>query len=125
MISINKQLTRLYHEDIIWYIYFFIIFFYLYSNHLEELYIQNKDIKLKKKFRKINKIVFFIVLIIYIYFLIVNIDKVQELDNNSTYSQRKITYLSLIISILFVIAGVISLYLSFESETLDNEIAFI
>ncbi len=121
----NNELKRLYQEDIIWYIYFFIIAFYLYSNHLEESYLKNKDENIRKRFRKINEIVYTIVLIIYIYFLVMNLDRLKELDKNCSSRRKRSVYLSILISILFIISGVITLYLSFESEILDNEIGII
>ena len=116
----NIELDRLYREDFIWFIYFFIIGFNLYSNYLEEHYIQNKDIDLKKKFTSINKVVFTIVLLIYIYFLIVSYDRLQE--NKGSSKQKEIASLSFISSIFFVIAGIITLYITFQSDNIDEEI---
>ena len=121
----NLELNRLYKEDIIWFIYFFIIGFNLYSNYLEEHYLQNKDKKLQKKYKTINKIVFTIVLLIYIYFLTVSFDKIKELKPNAKEKQKEISYLSFISSILFVIAGIITLYITFTSDNLDDEIAIV
>ena len=114
----NIELERLHYEDIIWYIYFFIIAFNLYSNYLEETYLQNKDKKIRNKFRRINEIIFIIVFIIYLYFLFVNLNRLKEKKN-------ELTYLSLIVSILFVIAGLISIYIAFKSDYLDDEIGLI
>ena len=121
----NNELNRLHQEDIIWYIYFFVIAFYLYSNYLEETYLVNKDKNLRNKFRKINEVLAVIVLIIYIAFLVMNLDRLNELDKNATTKRKKTLYLSILISILFIIAGLISLYLSFENESLDNETGII
>ena len=63
--SLNNELALLHNEDIIWTIWIIIIFFNLYSNFLEENYLKNKDIKLRKKFRKINEGIFIVVVIIY------------------------------------------------------------
>ena len=119
-----KELKRLHYEDIIWYIYFFIIAFQLYSNFLEETYIKNKDKKIRKKYRKLNEIIFIIVFIIYIYFLITNLNRLDDMDNLNN-KQKLNVYLSIIVSILFLIAGAITLYIVFSSEKIDNEIGLI
>ena len=121
----NSEISRLHREDFIWFIYFFIISFNLYSNYLEEEYIKNKDDNLRKKFRKINVGVFSVVLIIYIYFLIVSYDRIKELKPDSKEKQKQITYLSFISSILFIIAGIISLYIAIESNNIDDEIGLV
>lgn len=121
----NNEINRLHEEDFIWFIYFFIIAFYLYSNFLEEKYLKNKNEKDRIKFRKINEIVNIIVFIIYLLFLFMNMDRIKELDKNCSHRKKKVAYLSMLVSILFVIAGLISLYLAFESDKIDNEIGII
>ena len=124
MINIPRdELSRLKREDFIWLIWFIVIGFNVYSNYLEETYLQNKDINLRKKFRKINEGIFIVVVIIYLYFFIVSYDRVQELNSNASFRRKRSTYLTLIVSVLFLVGGIISLYLTFESENLDNEIA--
>ena len=121
----NNELNRLYREDFIWFIYFFIIGFNIYSNYLEEKYIKNHDIKLKKKYRNINIGVFTVALLIYIYFLIVSFDRIKELKLNSSKKEKELTYLSFVTSLFFIIAGIISLYIAIESKKNDNEIGII
>ena len=126
MINIPKdELSRLHREDFIWIIYFIIIGFNLYSNFLEETFLKNKDIKLQKKFRKINEGIFIIIIIIYIYFVIVSYDRLKELNKNDNFRKKKASFLSLIVSLLFLVGGIISLYLAFEAENLDDEIGII
>ena len=121
----QDEMKNLYVEDFIWCIYFFIIAFNLYSNYLEEKYIKYKNINDRKKFRKINKYVFIIVFIIYLYFFYINYNRLNKISINTSSRQKKIIYLSIIISILFVIAGALSIYISFENEILDDEIGII
>ena len=126
MINISKdELSRLHREDFIWLIWLIIIGFNIYSNFLEETYLKNKNINIRKKFRKINEGIFIVIVIIYLYFLIVSIDRIKELDSNASLRRKKATYLSLIVSLLFLVGGIISLYLTFESENLDDEIGII
>ncbi len=120
----NKQLKRIKIETFIWYIYIFILLFNIYSNYLEELAIKNNDKKCRKKFRKINEGVFLIVLIIYIYFLYINYENILNI-NNMNDKQKHISYISMFVSILFVLAGFLSLYLAFKNDEFDQEIGLI
>ncbi|MBR1417234.1 MAG: hypothetical protein IJ572_05395 [Bacilli bacterium] len=118
----TDEISRLHREDFIWLIYFFIIGYNLYSNYLEETYIKTKDKYIRKKYKRINKKVLIVVFIIYLYFLIVSYDKCKELNNNLNTKRIINTYLSLLVSILFIIAGAISIYIAFSSELIDDEI---
>ena len=121
----NNELNRLHNEDFIWFIYFFIVGFNIYSNYLEEKYITNHDAKLKSKYRNINIGIFTIALLIYIYFLKVNYDRINELKYDASKKQQELTYLSFITSIFFLVAGIISLYIAIESKKNDDEIGII
>ncbi len=123
--KIYKELNRIKIEDYIWIIYIFLVCFNLYSDYLEKLFLTTNDQVAKNKFRNINKSVSVIILIIFIYFLIVSYQDVKELNNNSSLLEKKLKNLTFIASILFVIAGAISLYVTFKSPDLDSGVPVI
>lgn len=119
--TVNRQLERINIENIIWLIYFFLIGFNLYSNYLEAKYLSDKDIESRERFRYINEMIFFISLIIYLYFLYLNWQDITTLDSNSSPNRVKLTTYSFIASILFVLAGILALYVACNIKVLDNE----
>jgi hypothetical protein len=119
--TVNRQLERINIENIIWLIYFFLIGFNLYSNYLEAKYLSDKDIESRERFRYINEMIFFISLIIYLYFLYLNWQDITSLDSNSSPNRVKLTTYSFIASILFVLAGILALYVACNIKVLDNE----
>lgn len=119
--TVNRQLERINIENIIWLIYFFLIGFNLYSNYLEAKYLSDKDIESRENFRYINEMIFFISLIIYLYFLYLNWQDITSLDSNSSPNRVKLTTYSFIASILFVLAGILALYVACNIKVLDNE----
>ena len=119
--QINNQLERINIENIIWLVYFFLIGYNIYSNYLETKYIKEQDTEARKQFREINKTVLTISLIIYIYFLYLNWQDINSLDNTSSSSKKKLTTYSFIASILFVIAGILTLYVACNINVLDEE----
>ena len=119
--TVNRQLERINIENIIWLIYLFLIGFNLYSNYLEAKYLSDKDIESRERFRYINEMIFFISLIIYLYFLYLNWQDITSLDSNSSPNRVKLTTYSFIASILFVLAGILALYVACNIKVLDNE----
>ena len=123
--KIYKELNRIKIEDYIWIIYIFLVCFNLYSDYLEKLFLTTNDQVAKNKFRNINKSVSVIILIIFIYFLIVSYQDIKELNYNSSLLEKKLKNLTFIASLLFVIAGAISLYVTFKSPDLDSGVPVI
>lgn len=123
--KIFKELNRIKIEDYIWIIYIFLVCFNLYSDYLEKLFLTTNDQVAKNKFRNINKSVSVIILIIFIYFLIVSYQDIKELNYNSSLLEKKLKNLTFIASLLFVIAGAISLYVTFKSPDLDSGVPVI
>lgn len=119
--NINSQIERINIENVIWLIYFFLIGYNLYSNYLEEKYLLNNNFAAKEKFRTINKWVLTISLIIYCYFLYINFEDWQNLKYRDSYNRKKLTTYSFIASILFVLAGIITLYVACNVNALDEE----
>ena len=119
--TVNREIERINIENIIWLIYFFLIGFNLYSNYLETKYLNDKDIESREKFRYINEMIFTVSLMVYLYFLYLNWQDITSLDSNSSPSRIKLTTYSFIASILFVLAGILTLYVACNIKVLDNE----
>ena len=123
--NIKKELQRLNIEDIIWIIYFFIILFSIYTNYLDRKYLLQKDKEAQNKEKAINIIISFIVFFIYIYFLKISYEDYNNVKikswQNKTYKNN---FISLIGSILFLIAGFLDIYTSINTTDPD-EIGFI
>jgi hypothetical protein len=118
---LNRQLERINIENFIWLVYFFLVGFNIYSNYLEKKYILDKDINAKQKFRKINENILLISLIIYMYFLFLNWQDLTNLKLTDSKKRIKLTTYSFIASILFVIGGLLTLYVAININTLDED----
>ena len=125
MINITEELKRINIEDFIWYIYIFIIAFNIYSNYLEKEYVKTKNPLAKKKFQTINNNILIIILIIYLYFLYISLKDYNNLKYNDTLKRKKLTTLALLASLLFVIGGAITLYISLNNPEIDEEVGII
>ena len=66
--SKQEKLDELQMDDLIWYIYIFILVAALYSNALEKEYVVNEDKVKAAEFYSINLVVLTIVFLIYTYF---------------------------------------------------------
>ncbi len=119
--TVNREIERINIENIIWLIYFFLIGFNIYSNYLEIKYLNEKNLAAREKFRTINETIFFISLLIYLYFLYLNWQDITSLNSTSSLNRVKLTTYSFIASILFVLAGIITLYVACNIKVLDNE----
>lgn len=115
MSEILKQLKLLNNEDIVWYIYFFIIIFALFTNKLEKDYLFSKDFQKKKLAQNINTIILIIAFFIYLYFLSVSWKNIQ--NTKLSLKERRINLERLIVNILFVVAGAIAIYADIDSNS--------
>ena len=122
MDNIKKhQLEELKIEDIIWIIYFFIVGANLYSNYLQESNIMDTKKTPKREIKAINLTIFIIVFIIYLYFLYVAYTHLKEAK---TEKQKELASLTLLGSLLFVVAGAIFIYVEY-SDGNEEEIGII
>ena len=123
--NIIETLKRINIEDYIWIIYLFLVGYNLYSNYLEKKFLISKDKYLYNKFHSINTTVSFIALIIFIYFLIIAYEDLNKLNINSKEDEKKFKTLTFIASLLFVIGSAISLYVTYKSTDLDDQLPVI
>ena len=119
-----ERLKQLNIEDFIWIIYLIIIFLSYYSNHFERKYLINNDLISKEKYRYIIIIIFSILLVIYVYFLQDSIKSLKNIKVTDSNKKRYLVYLAFLGSLFIAISGVIFLYIAYNNEDLEIELAF-
>lgn len=122
--EINKKLKQIKIEDFIWIIYIGIIILSFYSNRLEADYYVNNNKISKEKYRKNIILIFSILVFVYIYFLKISIDDINNLKPWDSLEKKRLVILSFIASLLIAISGFIFLYIAFKDNNLDVELAF-
>ena len=122
--ELNDKLKEFKAEEFVWIIYIGIIILSFYSNDLERKYFMNNDLESKKKYIDLLIIIFTVLLIIYMYFAKSSLDEVRNLKQNDSMDKKRLTYLSFVGSFLILISGIIFLYIAFQNENLDVELAF-
>ena len=120
--NISKRLEQIQIEDFIWIVYLFIIGFSLYANSLEKDYFLTHNIQSKNTYRKINALVFLVLIIVYSYFEKEAINSLQ--NQNKSEKQEKLDILSFIATTAVLISGIIFLYIILEDDDLEEEVAF-
>lgn len=121
--GIGIKLQRLNTEDFIWVIYFFIALFAIISDVYERKFLVNQDYKSQKIYKTINITIFIVALFIYVYFVLINYEDIKELKTNVTKKEVLNQHLSLIAALLFLVAGVINLYVELTGDDIDVELA--
>ena len=122
--DVGSKLKQLDVEDFIWVIYLGIIILSWHSNTLERNYFLYDDLNSKEKYREILKLIFFVLVIIYFYFLINSLNDIINLKDEDSDKKRELVYLSFFGSLLIFISGVIFLYIAIVDEDIDVELAF-
>lgn len=122
--ELNNKLKELKAEEFVWIIYIGIIILSFYSNDLERKYFINNDLESKKKYTDLMIIIFTVLLIFYMYFAKSSLDDIRNLKQNDSMDKKRLTYLSFVGSFLILISGIIFLYIAFQNENLDVELAF-
>lgn len=110
-----EQYIELKKDDLVWYIYIFIVFAAIYSNKIEEDYVFTKDPNEYKVFHTINLIALTVVFFIYIFF-------VNRANKQYKKTPNFKTELNLIAMLMFLVAGAIVLYLEIVGP-IEDEIA--
>lgn len=121
--NIGIQLQRIDTEDFIWVIYFFIALAAIISDTYEKQFLINKDLKSQKKFKTINITIFIVALFIYVYFVFINYQDVKALKRDASKKEVLNQHLSLVAALLFLVAGVINLYVELTGDAPDVELA--
>lgn len=121
--NIGIQLQRIDTEDFIWVIYFFIALAAIISDTYEKQFLINKDLKSQKKFKTINITIFIVALFIYVYFVFINYQDIKALKRDASKKEVLNQHLSLVAALLFLVAGVINLYVELTGDAPDVELA--
>lgn len=80
--SLDEKLKRLKREDLIWITYFFIAAAALFSNELDRIFLKTKNYKYYKKEKEINITIFVISFFIYLYFVLLNTNNLNNIQGN-------------------------------------------
>ena len=123
--NIGVKLKRLSNENLIWVVYFFIVIAALLSNAYEEYFLKTGDLREQKIFKTLNITVFSIAFFIYLYFVIISYEEVEELKRTSTKKEVINAHVRLIASILFLVAGGLALYTEINQDTPDTDIGVV
>lgn len=121
--GIGVKLQRINTEDFIWVVYFFIALFAIISDTYEKKFLVNKDLKAQRIYKTINITIFVVALFIYVYFVFINYEDVNTLKKEAAKKEVLNQHLSLISALLFLIGGVIALYVELTGEASDVELA--
>ena len=118
----QERLKEIKIENYIWIIYLVIIMLSYYANHFEKDYFLTKNENSKNTYRKLNSIVFVILIIVYSYFEKETISSFK--NKNKSIEQKEFDSLSLIARTLVLVSGFIFLYIFLKDKDIGTEIAF-
>lgn len=123
--NIGVKLSQIKNEDFIWLIYIFIAISAIISNKYETQYVINHDNKSKKTFKNINVTLLVIAFFIYLYFVLINYENIKELRNSINKKEVLASNLGLIAALLFLVGGIINIWVELNSDTTPDDIDFI
>ena len=112
--SIGVKLQRLRREDFIWVIYLFIAIMALVSDYYERQFLFSKNKQDQNKFRYINMGIAIVDFFIYLYFILINYEDITVLRNEATKKEVIMTHASFIAALLFLLGGIITLFVEFN-----------
>ena len=117
--NIGVKLRRLNHENLVWVIYFFIIIAALLSNAYEKYFLETGDYRKQKIFKTLNITIFCVAFFIYLYFVVISYQNIQELKETSTKKEVLSAHIQLIASLLFLVAGGLSIWAEINKDDFD------
>lgn len=123
--NIGVKLQRISEENFIWVVYFFIVIAALLSNAYEKYFLETGDYSKQKIFKTLNITIFCVAFFIYLYFVIISYQNVQELKETSTKKEVLSAHMQLIASLLFLVAGGIALFAEINREDPDTDIGVV
>ena len=123
--NIGVKIQRVNEENFIWLVYFFIIIAALLSNAYEKYFLETGDYRKHKIFKTLNITIFCVAFFIYVYFLVISYQNVQELRETSTKKEVLSAHMQLIASLLFLVAGGIALVAEINREDPDTDIGVV
>ncbi len=123
--NIGIKLQRISEENFIWVVYFFIIIAALLSNAYEKYFLETGDYRKQKIFKTLNITIFCVAFFIYLYFVLISYENVQELRESSNKKEVTSAHVQLIASLLFLVAGGLALYAELNREDPDTDIGVV
>ena len=123
--NIGVKLQRISEENFIWLVYFFIIIAALLSNAYEKYFLETGDYRKQKIFKTLNITIFSVAFFIYLYFVIVTYENVQQLRENATQKEVLSAHMQLIASLLFLVAGGIALFAELNRDDPNTDIGVV
>lgn len=123
--NIGVKIQRVNEENFIWLVYFFIIIAALLSNAYEKYFLETGDYRKQKIFKTLNITIFCVAFFIYVYFLVISYQNVQELRETSTKKEVLSAHMQLIASLLFLVAGGIALVAEINRGDPDTDIGVV
>ena len=123
--NVGVKIQRVNQENLVWVVYFFIIIAALLSNAYEKYFLETKDYSKEKIFRTLNITIFSVAFFIYLYFVLVTYENLEELKRTGTKKEVLNAHITFIASILFLVAGGISLYAEINKENPDTDIGVV
>ena len=109
-------------EDIIWYIYFFIVTFALIANSFEEKFIKTNNKQYQQAGRKINITLLVIAFIIYLYYVMIAIEDVN-ISKTKDLKRQRVSMERLITTLVFLVGGALSIYTELDDNAGDVDLA--
>ena len=122
--NIFNRLQRLNNENKIWIIYFFIAAFAILANNYEKDFLLKRDINAYQKEKTILIVIFFVAFFIYLYFVLVFTEDLNNMKKNFNNARYRQALLKLVAAILFLIGGAIYLIQEVSTNEIE-EIGFI
>lgn len=120
--NLKKRLKEIEVEDMVLGIFIVIIILAYTANKIEKNYfIKGLEID-KKKYYYLSIFIFSIVVIINIYFFKISYEDVVTITDDIPDNVKEYAYLTLLASILSLIAGIIILYIAISDTEIDAEI---
>lgn len=107
----NNDIGFLESENVIWYIFIFLSVCNIYITNMQKESIKDNSKRyLLNNIHNGNMLIFIVVLIIYIYFFKFNYNDYKYVRECGDYNSKENSFLTLVCNILFIIAGVIAVY---------------
>lgn len=123
--GIGIKLNRLRTEDMIWIIYLFISIAALISDKYERDFLLTKNYQSQKKFKLINITIFIVAFFIYFYFVIINYQDINSLKKEATKKEVITSHVALIAALLFLVGGIINIWVELNRDTPDEDVGII
>ncbi len=122
MKEIEEQLNELRIEDYIWIIFIFISIVAIVSDYFERKWLLNKNRKDYQTFKTINIVLLTISFFVYLYFVLLSYKKYKQNYGKKSVREMFFTRLDLLASALFLIGGLLNIFIESNSDVGDNNV---